>query len=145
MEKEKILLTQIPSGYLSISSGLGEAAPANIIVLPVLFEGQVKGVLELASFERFNPTHQALLDQLTETIGIVLNTIEANTLTEDLLKQSQSSPRSSRVSRRSCGRPTRNSRKKRSSWPNRTSRSNGRTRRSSRRASRSKRRRSSSR
>ncbi len=90
IEKEKILLSQVPSNYLSISSGLGAAAPANIIVLPVVFEGEVKGVLELASFERFNPTHQALLDQLTETIGIVLNTIQANTLTEDLLKQSQS-------------------------------------------------------
>ena len=59
-------------------------------MLPVVFEGQVKGVLELASFERFNPTHQAFLDQLTESIGIVLNTIEANMRTEDLLKQSQS-------------------------------------------------------
>ncbi len=59
-------------------------------MLPVVFEGQVKGVLELASFERFNPTHQAFLDQLTESIGIVLNTIEANSRTEDLLKQSQS-------------------------------------------------------
>jgi signal transduction histidine kinase len=59
-------------------------------VLPVVFEGQVKGVLELASFERFNPTHQAFLDQLTESIGIVLNTIEANTRTENLLEQSQS-------------------------------------------------------
>ena len=64
--------------------------PANIIVLPIVFEGQVKAVLELASFERFNPTHQAFLDQLTESIGIVLNTIEANMRTEDLLKQSQS-------------------------------------------------------
>src|SRR5206468_4412968 len=64
--------------------------PQGIIVLPVVFEGQVKGVLELASFERFNPTHQAFLEQLTESIGIVLNTIEANMRTEDLLKQSQS-------------------------------------------------------
>src|SRR5678809_36684 len=64
--------------------------PLNIIVMPVVFEGQVKAVLELASFDRFNPTHQAFLDQLTESIGIVLNTIEANMRTEDLLKQSQS-------------------------------------------------------
>ena len=64
--------------------------PLNIIVLPVLFEGQVKAVMELASFDRFSPTHQAFLDQLTESIGIVLNTIEANMRTEDLLKQSQS-------------------------------------------------------
>ena len=55
-----------------------------------MFEGQVKAVIELASFDRFSPAHQAFLDQLTESIGIVLNTIEANTRTEDLLKQSQS-------------------------------------------------------
>jgi signal transduction histidine kinase/HAMP domain-containing protein len=90
LEKQKILLTNVPPDYIRISSGLGSAAPQNIIVLPVIFEGQVKGVLELASFERFNPTHQAFLDQLTESIGIVLNTIEANMRTEDLLKQSQS-------------------------------------------------------
>ncbi|MDB5351480.1 MAG: diguanylate cyclase [Planctomycetota bacterium] len=90
IEKQKILLANVPPDYIRISSGLGDSAPHNIIVLPVVFEGQVKGVLELASFERFNPTHQAFLDQLTESIGIVLNTIEANMRTEDLLKQSQS-------------------------------------------------------
>jgi HAMP domain-containing protein/signal transduction histidine kinase/CheY-like chemotaxis protein len=90
LEKQKILLTSVPPDYIRISSGLGDAPPQNIIVLPVVFEGQVKGVLELASFERFSPTHQAFLDQLTESIGIVLNTIEANMRTEDLLKQSQS-------------------------------------------------------
>ena len=90
LEKQKILLTNVPPDYIRISSGLGSAAPVNVIVLPVVFEGQVKAVLELASFERFNPTHQAFLDQLTESIGIVLNTIEANMRTEDLLKQSQS-------------------------------------------------------
>jgi GAF domain-containing protein len=60
-----------------------------VIVMPVVFEGQVKAVLELASFDRFNPTHETFLDQLTESIGIVINTIEANTRTEDLLTQSQ--------------------------------------------------------
>ncbi|HEY2761187.1 MAG TPA: HAMP domain-containing protein [Pirellulales bacterium] len=90
LEKQKILLSNVPSEYVKISSGLGAAPPASMIVLPILFEGQVKAVLELASFERFNPTHQAFLDQLTESIGIVLNTIEANMRTEDLLKQSQS-------------------------------------------------------
>src|SRR5207244_5550333 len=90
IEKQKILLTNVPSDYIRISSGLGDAPPQNILVLPVVFEGQVKGVLELASFESFNPTQQAFLDQLTESIGIVLNTIEANMRTEDLLKQSQS-------------------------------------------------------
>src|SRR5262249_774405 len=62
----------------------------NILVLPVVFEGAVKAIIELASFDRFSDTHQAFLDQLMESIGIVLNTIEANTRTEDLLKQSQS-------------------------------------------------------
>jgi signal transduction histidine kinase/HAMP domain-containing protein/DNA-binding response OmpR family regulator len=90
LEKEKILLTAVPPDYIHISSGLGEAPPQNILVLPVIFEDQVRGVLELASFDCFNPTHQAFLDQLTESIGIVINTIEANTRTEDLLKQSQS-------------------------------------------------------
>jgi HAMP domain-containing protein/signal transduction histidine kinase/CheY-like chemotaxis protein len=90
LEKEKIVLTSVPRDYLAISSGLGEATPLNIIVLPVVFEGQVKAVMELASFDEFSPTHQAFLDQLTESIGIVLNTIEANMRTEDLLKQSQS-------------------------------------------------------
>src|SRR5437763_10342670 len=73
-----------------MTSGLGESKPRNSIVLPIVFEGQVKAVMELASFDRFNPTHQAFLDQLTESIGIVINTIEANMRTEDLLKQSQS-------------------------------------------------------
>jgi HAMP domain-containing protein/signal transduction histidine kinase/CheY-like chemotaxis protein len=89
-EAKKIHITSTPPDYFRISSGLGEAAPRTIIVLPVLFEKQLKGVLELASFERFNPTHQAFLDELTESIGIVLNTIEANMRTEGLLKQSQS-------------------------------------------------------
>ena len=90
LEKERILLTNPPADYVQISSGLGQATPTNIIVLPVLFEGQVKAVMELSSFEKFSPVHQAFLDQLVESIGIVLNTIEANTRTEDLLKQSQS-------------------------------------------------------
>jgi HAMP domain-containing protein/putative methionine-R-sulfoxide reductase with GAF domain len=90
LEKEKILLTNVPSNYINITSGLGEAVPANIIVLPIVFEGQVKAVMELASFDRFSATHETFLDQLTESIGIVINTIEANMRTEDLLKQSQS-------------------------------------------------------
>ena len=90
LEKERILLTNVPGDYVQIASGLGHAPPKNIIVLPVLFEGQVKAVMELSSFEQFSPIHQAFLDQLVESIGIVLNTIEANSRTEDLLKQSQS-------------------------------------------------------
>ncbi|MDX6694635.1 MAG: hypothetical protein QOF02_2238 [Blastocatellia bacterium] len=90
LEKERILLTNVPKDYVHISSGLGEATPLNIVVLPVLFEGDVKAVIELASFNRFSETHITFLDQLTESIGIVLNTIAANSRTEDLLQQSQS-------------------------------------------------------
>jgi signal transduction histidine kinase/CheY-like chemotaxis protein len=89
LERRKILLSNPSPQYLRISSGLGSAPPRNILVLPVVFESQVKGVLELASFEGFSDVHQAFLDQLTESIGIVINTIEANTRTEDLLTQSQ--------------------------------------------------------
>ena len=88
-EKSRILLSNVPPDYVQISSGLGEAPPLNVIVLPVLFEGEVKAVIELASFSRFSETHQSFFDQLTESIGIVLNTIAANMRTEDLLKQSQ--------------------------------------------------------
>ncbi len=88
-EKKPFLLTKIPPDYLSVGSALGEAQPLSIIVLPVLFEGEVKAVIELASFDRFSETHQSFLDQLMESIGIVLNTIEANMRTEDLLTQSQ--------------------------------------------------------
>src|SRR5438128_1106200 len=89
-EKKKILITDVPGDYLKITSGLGEAKPLNILVLPVLFEGDVRAVIELASFQRFSQTHQDFLDQLMESIGIVLNNIEANSRTEELLKQSQS-------------------------------------------------------
>ncbi len=90
LEKRRILLTDVPNSFAKVGSGLGEFHPTNIVVLPILFEGQVKAVMELSSVERFSPTHQAFLDQLTESIGIVLNTIEASTQTENLLKQSQS-------------------------------------------------------
>jgi HAMP domain-containing protein/signal transduction histidine kinase/CheY-like chemotaxis protein len=90
LEKERILLTNVPKSYTKISSGLGKASPLNLIVLPVLFEKEIKAVIELASFDTFSETHLDFLSQLTESIGIVLNTIEANTRTESLLVQSQS-------------------------------------------------------
>jgi HAMP domain-containing protein/signal transduction histidine kinase/CheY-like chemotaxis protein len=88
-EKKSILLSRVPHDYIQINSGLGEAAPLNIIVLPVLFEGGVKAVVELASFHPFSAIHQLFLDQLTESIGVVLNMITANMRTEVLLEQSQ--------------------------------------------------------
>ncbi|MDQ3555623.1 MAG: response regulator, partial [Gemmatimonadota bacterium] len=89
LEKEPILLTRVPDDYIQINSGLGESAPRNIIVLPVLFEGNVKAVVELASFGPFSPIHQLFLDQLAETVGVVINMITANMRTEELLQQSQ--------------------------------------------------------
>jgi HAMP domain-containing protein/signal transduction histidine kinase/CheY-like chemotaxis protein len=89
-EKERIILSNVPSNYIKINSGLGRAKPANLIILPVLFENKVKAVIELASLDAFSETHLDFLSQLTESIGIVLNTIEANTRTEELLAQSQS-------------------------------------------------------
>jgi HAMP domain-containing protein/signal transduction histidine kinase/DNA-binding response OmpR family regulator len=90
LEKKRIVMENVPADYVKINSGLGESTPANIVTLPVLFEGNIKAVIELASFEPFTENQLAFLDQLTESIGIVINTIEANMRTEELLKQSQS-------------------------------------------------------
>jgi HAMP domain-containing protein/CheY-like chemotaxis protein/signal transduction histidine kinase len=89
LEQKSILVTQAPEDYVRISSGLGEGLPINLIVLPVLFEDQVLAVIELASFQRFANVQQAFLEQLSESIGVVLNTIGANMRTEELLSQSQ--------------------------------------------------------
>ncbi|MGH6946662.1 MAG: response regulator [Kiloniellales bacterium] len=88
-EKQRILIAEVPGNYIPIRSGLGEAPPLNLIVLPALFEGEVRAVIELASFNRFNDIHVSFLEQLVESIGIVLNTIAANMRTEGLLEQSQ--------------------------------------------------------
>jgi HAMP domain-containing protein/CheY-like chemotaxis protein/signal transduction histidine kinase len=90
LEKTRIWLTDVPRDYIQVSSGLGAAPPTNIVVLPILFEQQVKAVIEIASLDRFTETHLSFLDQLMESIGVVLNTIEANSRTESLLTQSQS-------------------------------------------------------
>ncbi|HEX6600729.1 MAG TPA: HAMP domain-containing protein [Gemmatimonadaceae bacterium] len=89
LEKQPILLQNVPDDYIQITSGLGEAPPRNIIVLPILFEGEVQAVIELASFLPFSQIHQTFLDQLAESIGVVLNMIKANMRTEELLEQSQ--------------------------------------------------------
>jgi HAMP domain-containing protein/CheY-like chemotaxis protein/signal transduction histidine kinase len=88
-EKERMLISDLPPNTVSIRSGLFEAVPRNVIVLPVLFEDRVKAVIELASLSNFTTSHLAFLEQLTASIGIVLNSIEATMQTEGLLKQSQ--------------------------------------------------------
>ncbi|MEW5820247.1 MAG: response regulator [Cyanobacteriota bacterium] len=89
LEKQRILITNVPEDYIQISSGLGEARPFNIVVLPVTFEKEIKAVIELASFSDFNDNTLEFLEQFTENIGITINTIEANTRTEDLLRKTQ--------------------------------------------------------
>ena len=88
-ERRTILVENVPSGYLKIASGLGEAPPAQVIVLPVLFEGTVLGVIELASFQPFTQIQKDFLSQIAEMIATSVNTISVNTKTEVLLKQSQ--------------------------------------------------------
>ncbi|WP_329023899.1 HAMP domain-containing protein [Streptomyces sp. NBC_00690] len=88
-EEKRTIQVNVPPGYLKISSGLGEASPAHVIVLPVLFEGKVLGVIELASFQPFTHIQRDFLNQIAEMIATSVNTISVNTKTEVLLKQSQ--------------------------------------------------------
>ncbi|MFN6516284.1 MAG: response regulator [Nostoc sp. CreGUA01] len=88
LEKQRILLTGVPSDYISISSGLGEAPPLNIVVLPIVFETQVNAVIELAAFAPFNDLHLTFLEQLSEILGVFLNNIASQLQTQQLLTES---------------------------------------------------------
>jgi signal transduction histidine kinase/HAMP domain-containing protein/ActR/RegA family two-component response regulator len=87
LEKKPILITHVPEDYVSIASSLGEAAPRNIVVLPIIFEGQVGGVIEFGSFEPFSAIHMTFLEQLALSIGVVFNMISASRRTEELLEE----------------------------------------------------------
>jgi HAMP domain-containing protein/CheY-like chemotaxis protein/signal transduction histidine kinase len=89
-EKKRIVVLDVPHDYVRINSSLGEAPPMSIVVVPISFEAEIKGVLELAAFHRFTPIQLAFLDQLVEGLGIVVATIKATMRTDDLLRQSQS-------------------------------------------------------
>ncbi|MBI4432546.1 MAG: response regulator, partial [Candidatus Omnitrophica bacterium] len=86
-DKKKILLANPPKDYIKISSSLGESKPSNILVLPVLFEGQLKAVIELASFKPFSENYLSFLDQLMDYIGVILNVISSGMRTEELLQE----------------------------------------------------------
>ncbi|MBN3872937.1 response regulator [Nostoc sp. JL33] len=88
LEKQRILLTEVPSDYIRITSGLGEAPPLNIIVLPIVFETQVNAVIELASFGTFKQLHLTFLEQLSENLGVFLNNIASQFQTQQLLQES---------------------------------------------------------
>jgi signal transduction histidine kinase/HAMP domain-containing protein/ActR/RegA family two-component response regulator len=87
--RKPVFVSDVPPGYVTVSSGVGAAPPANLIVLPIVFEGQVLGVIEVASFSRFTQVHQDFLEQMMETIGVNVRTIIANSRTDDLLQESQ--------------------------------------------------------
>ncbi|MGH8199364.1 MAG: HAMP domain-containing protein, partial [Steroidobacteraceae bacterium] len=88
-DRRRLLITDLDTRTIEVRGGLVSACPRSVIVLPVLYEGEVKAVLELASLYDFTPSQLAFLEQLTDSIGVVLNTIEATMRTEELLKQSQ--------------------------------------------------------
>ncbi len=88
-DRRRVVVDNLPDGTVPVSSGLFAARPKSVIVLPVLFEDEVKAVIELASLASFTASHLAFLEQLTSSIGIVLNSIEATMQTESLLDQSQ--------------------------------------------------------
>ncbi|GAA3817748.1 HAMP domain-containing protein [Streptomyces phyllanthi] len=88
-EKKRILVEDAPPDYIKINSGLGEAAPSSVVIIPILFEDKLLGVVELASFSRFSDVHLAFFDQFVNTIGVAINTIIANSRTESLLGESQ--------------------------------------------------------
>jgi CheY-like chemotaxis protein/signal transduction histidine kinase len=88
-DMRRILVSDVPKDTIPIGSVFFRALPRNLVVLPVIFEGQIKAVISLASLGEFGPTHLAFLEQLTASIGILLNSIEATMQTEGLLKQSQ--------------------------------------------------------
>ncbi|MFF0018551.1 HAMP domain-containing protein [Streptomyces sp. NPDC005374] len=87
--RRPITVEELPEGYVTISSGLGQAVPSALVVLPIVAEEQVLGVIELASVSRFTQIHQDFLAQLMPTIGVNLNTIVANVRTDELLDESQ--------------------------------------------------------
>ncbi len=89
VERKRLLINDVPPGYIKVGSGLGEASPASVVVLPILFEDQVLGVIELASLRSFTDMHLAFFDQFVGTIGVTINTIMANSRTESLLSQSR--------------------------------------------------------
>src|SRR5262249_39868326 len=88
-ERRRMLINDLPTNTITIRSGLFASVPRNVVVLPILFENRIKAVIELASLSSFTASHLAFLEQLTSSIGIVLNSIEATMQTEGLLKQSQ--------------------------------------------------------
>jgi signal transduction histidine kinase/ActR/RegA family two-component response regulator len=90
-EKKRIMISDVPNDFIQISTGLGSAAPRSIVVLPVLFEGETRAVIELASFRPFTPNYLTFLDQMMGSVGVILNMISSSMRTEELLQQLKTS------------------------------------------------------
>jgi signal transduction histidine kinase len=91
VEKRIVVVNELPSDYVRIRSGTGQARPRSLLVVPVLFEGEVKGVIELATMQRFKPIHRVLLEKLADSVGVVLNTVATTSRTEELLEELKAS------------------------------------------------------
>lgn len=90
LEKQWIDVRAVPEDYIQINSGLGEKKPRNILVNPIIYEDEIKGVVELASFHEFTDIERSFLEQFFETLGTIIVSMESGQRTEELLKQSQS-------------------------------------------------------
>ena len=88
-EKQSIYLTDVPENYITISSGLGEALPRNIFIVPIIADEKVEGVIELASFHLLKPYQTEMVEQMVKSIGITLSGMRINNQTKTLLEQSQ--------------------------------------------------------
>ncbi|MCK5718493.1 MAG: GAF domain-containing protein [Thiomargarita sp.] len=88
MEKQKILVTDIPDDYIYIQSGLGESVPKNIVVYPFMYDSAVKGVVEIGAFNELSPIQLEWLDQVMPSIGIAVNTAESRMQMQALLGKS---------------------------------------------------------
>jgi PAS domain S-box-containing protein len=94
MEQKTIHLKSIPESYITVTSGLGEANPDSLLIVPMLYEGQIYGVLEFASFGKFEPNHLALIEQTAESVATTLSAIKTNIKTARLLEESKAQTQS---------------------------------------------------
>ncbi|MDF2723328.1 MAG: sensor hybrid histidine kinase [Paenibacillus sp.] len=89
VDKRVFLLRDVPDTYVRVSSGLGHAAPRSILIVPIMFEGHVEAVLELASFETFGKKHIAFVEQIGDTLGTAISSVRGRMEVERLLNESQ--------------------------------------------------------
>jgi CheY-like chemotaxis protein/HAMP domain-containing protein len=89
LEKQRIILANVPDDYIAVSSGLGAARPCNIVVVPVVFDGEVKGVIELGSLYAFADDDLVFLDLVAENIAIAIHSAQSRLRVQELLEETQ--------------------------------------------------------